>query len=139
MPRKSTLDPKVKALLDNLNLDEGGDELLAEPAEDATEHLRILYERLINGRERALRPGMLATWKLGLKNRRFPVYGQPAIVVERLSAPLLDHETESGITYYREPLDLLLGILHQDGDFLVYHFDSRRFQPYVVDGARNRP
>ena len=34
MPRKSTLDPQVKALLDNLNLDDGGDELLAEPAEE---------------------------------------------------------------------------------------------------------
>lgn len=139
MPRKSTLDPQVKALLDNLNLDDGDDELLAEPAEDATEHLRILYERLTNGRERALRPGMLATWKPGLKNRRFPAYGQPAIVVERLSAPLLDHETESGMTYYREPLDLLLGILYRDGDFLVYHFDSRRFQPYEADSGANCP
>ena len=62
MPRKSTLDPQVKALLDNLNLDDGGDELLAEPAEDAAQHLRVLLERLTNGRERALRPGMLATW-----------------------------------------------------------------------------
>lgn len=138
MPRKSTLDPQVKALLDNLNLDDGNDELLAEPAEEATEHLRVLYERLTNGRERALRPGMLAMWKPGLKNRRFPAYGQPAIVVERLSAPILDHEAEAGVTYYREPLDLLLGILHRDGDFLVYHFDSRRFQPYEVGGIGNR-
>ena len=137
MPRKSTLDPKVKALLDNLNLDDGDDDLLAEPAEDATEHLRILYERLTNGRKRALQPGMLAMWKPGLKNRRFPAYGQPVIVVERLSAPILDHETESGMTYYREPLDLLLGILHRDGDFLVYHFDSRRFQPYAAGGTGN--
>jgi hypothetical protein len=58
-------------------------------------------------------------------------------VVERLSAPILDHETESGMTYYREPLDLLLGILHRDGDFLVYHFDSRRFQPYAAGGTGN--
>ena len=137
MPRKSTLDPKVKALLDNLNLDDGDDELLAEPVEEATDHLRLLYERLTNGRKRALRPGMLAMWKPGLKNRRFPTYGQPAIVVERLSAPILDHETESGMTYYREPLDLLLGILHRDGDFLVYHFDSRRFQPYAAGGTGN--
>ncbi len=138
MPRKSTLDPKVKALLDNLNLDDGDDELLAEPTEDAAQHLCVLLERLTNGRERTLRPGMLATWKPGLKNRRFPAYGQPAIVVERLSAPILDHETEAGMTYYREPLDVLLGILHQEGDFLVYHFDSRRFQPYEAGGAGNR-
>lgn len=139
MPRKSTLDPKVKALLDNLNLDDGGEDLLAEPAEDAAQHLCLLLERLTNGRERALRPGMLATWKPGLKNRRFPTYGHPAIVVEQLSTPILDHETEAGMTYYREPLDLLLGILHREGDFLVFHFDSRRFQPYEAGGTGNRP
>lgn len=139
MPRKSTLDPQVKALLDNLNLDDGGEELLAEPAENATQHLCVLLERLTNGRERALRPGMLATWKPGLKNRCFPTYGHPAIVVERLSTPILNHETEAGMTYYREPLDLLLGILHREGDFLVYHFDSRRFQPYEAGGTGNCP
>jgi len=136
MPRKSTLDPQVKALLDNLNLDDS--ELLAEPAEEVTQHPHILYERLINGREQTLRPGMLAMWKPGLKNRRFPTYGQPAIVVERLAAPLLDHETETGSPYYREPLDVLLGILYRNGDFLVYHFDSRRFQPYEAGGTGNR-
>ena len=73
MPRKSTLDPQVKTLLDNLNLDDGGEELLAEPAQDAAQHLCVLLERLTNGRERALRPGMLATWKPGLKIAASPV------------------------------------------------------------------
>ncbi len=138
MPRKSTLDPQVKALLDNLNLDDGGEELLAEPTEDTTQHLHTLYERLTNGRERTLRPGQMVTWKPGLKNRRFPAYGQPAIVVERLTIPILDHEAEAGSPYYREPLDVLLGILRRDGDFLVYHFDSRRFQPYQADETGSR-
>ena len=63
-------------------LDDGGDELLAEPDEEAGEHLRALLERLNNGRERALRPGLLAVWKPGLKNRRFPRYGEPVVVVD---------------------------------------------------------
>ncbi len=130
MPRKSTLDPQMKALLDNLNLDDSDNELLAEPTEDAADRLRTLHQRLTNGRENALRPGMLAAWKPGLKNRRFPAYGQPAMVVEVIDPPLIDHEDEAGSPYYREPLGLLLGILHQDGDFLVYHFDPRRFQPH---------
>lgn len=130
MPRKFTLDPQVKALLDNLDLECSDDELLTEPAEETTQHLCVLLERLHNGRERALQPGALAMWKPGLKNRRFPAYGQPVIVVERLSAPIFDKAMESGSPYYREPLDIVLGIAWRNGDFLVFHFDGRRFQPY---------
>ncbi|MCP5197389.1 MAG: hypothetical protein H6974_11490 [Gammaproteobacteria bacterium] len=127
MARKTNLDPKLQAIL--ANIDDTDDTLLSEPVEDAADRLAILYQRLTNGREKELQPGMLVVWKPGLKNRRFPRYGEPAIVVKVLDPPILDHENESGCTYYREPLDLLLGILHKDGDFLVYHFDSRRFQP----------
>lgn len=128
MARKTNLDPKLREML--ANIEDSDNELLVEPAEDAAERLMTLYQRLTNGREKALRPGMMAMWKPGMKNRRFPHYGDPAIVVEVLDPPILDHEDEAGSTYYRESLDLLLGILHKDGDFLVYHFDSRRFQPY---------
>lgn len=127
MARRTNLDPKLQDIL--ANIDDTDSTLLSEPVEDAADRLQTLYQRLTNSRQKALRPGMLAVWKLGLKNRRFPRYGEPAIVVEVLDPPILDHENESGSTYYREPLDLLLGILHKDGDFLVYHFDSRRFQP----------
>jgi hypothetical protein len=138
MPRKSTLDPKVKALLDNLDLD-GGDDLLAEPPEEAREHLRALLERLENGRERALRPGMLAVWKPGLKNRRFPRYGEPVVVVALLDEPIINPGDESGSPYFREPLDLLLGVVRgDDREFLVYHADRRRFQPAERDGAESR-
>ncbi|MBK9039213.1 MAG: hypothetical protein IPL83_08650 [Bdellovibrionales bacterium] len=131
MPRKTNLDPKLKEMLANIHLSDGDNELIDEPVDEGAAHrLRTLYERLTNHREKALRPGQLAMWKPGLKNRRFPAYGQPVIVVERLDLPILDHEEEAGFTYYREPLDVLLGVLHQDGDFLIFHFDSRRFQPY---------
>jgi len=140
MPRKTTLDPQVKALLDNLNLDDGGEELLAEPAEDATQHLCVLLDRLTNGRERTLRSGMLATWKPGLKNRRFPRYGEPVVVVALLDTPIINPGDESGSPYFREPLDLLLGLVRgDDREFLVYHADSRRFQPYEAGGTGNRP
>lgn len=127
MARRTNLDPKLKEIL--ANIDDVDNELLTEPVEDAAERLQTLYQRLTNGREQALRPGMMAVWKPGLKNRRFPRYGEPAVVVEMLDPPILNHEDESGSTYYREPLNILLGILHRDGDFLVYHFDRRRFQP----------
>lgn len=136
MNRKSHLDPKLQDILANLD-DHPDSSLLDEPTEDTAEHLRTLHQRLTNGRERDLQPGRLAVWKPGLKNRRFPAYGQPVIVVDLLDPPLLDHEDESGSTYYREPLSLVMGLLYENGDFLLYHVDRRRFQPYE-DSAGSR-
>lgn len=131
MLRKSTLDPQVKALLDNLNLDEDPEKLLAEPTEDVGQHLGMLLGRLANRRERVLRPGMLAMWKPGLKNRRFPRYGEPVIVVGLLEQPIINPDQEAGSPYFHEPLDLLLGVVRgEEQEFLVYHADRRRFQPY---------
>ena len=138
LSRHTTLDPKVLEILQNITAaaEEGaGDN--AAVADSATQ-LQILYERLTNGREQALRPGRLAVWKRGLKNRRFPAYGAPAIVVEVREQPVTDTEHDSGVPYFQEPLDLLLGILHESGDFLVYHFDRRRFEPYDVSTDSNK-
>ena len=131
MPRKTTLDPQIKALLDNLNFNESAEELLAEPRGDMSHHLGVLFKRLHNQRERALQPGMLAMWKPGLKNRRFPRYGEPVVVVGLLEPPIVNPDQESGSPYFQEPLGLLLGlVLGEEQEFLVYHADCRRFQPY---------
>lgn len=75
--------------------------------------------------------GQLVTWKKGMKNRRSPGYGEPAIVIEVLATPLLNPGDESGTPYFREPLDIIIGTLDADGDLLCFHYDSRRFEPYV--------
>ncbi|MBK1642594.1 hypothetical protein CKO12_12045 [Chromatium okenii] len=76
--------------------------------------------------------GDLVTWKPGLKNRRLPRYANPAIVVEVLQTPVLDCENDSASTYFREPLNLVLGMFYEEGairgEFLTWHYDSRRFQ-----------
>ncbi len=98
------------------------------PENDAA-RLRSLFARLNDGRERSLKPGMLAVWKPGLKNKRLPAYGQPAVVMEVMKEPVLDHTEEAGSPYFREPIGLLLGVLMEGTDFWVWHFDARRFQP----------
>jgi len=70
-------------------------------------------------------PGQIVEWKRGMKNKR--VDG-PFVVVEVLSDPVLGMTDESGPPYFREPLDILLGHCDNVGDFVVYHYDSRRFQ-----------
>lgn len=74
-------------------------------------------------------PGQLVRWKEGLKHKRYPFYNQPAIVMAVLQQPVLDSDKDSGTPYFREPLDLVLGMSDEDGDFVIFHFDSRRFEP----------
>jgi hypothetical protein len=77
-------------------------------------------------------PGDLVVWKRGMKNHRVPAHGEPAVVLEVLATPVLDTEKDSGYTYFREPLDLVLGLFIDEGacrgEFLAWHFDSRRFE-----------
>ncbi len=82
--------------------------------------------------------GDLVTWKPGLKNRAFPRYGQPVVVIARLEQPVYDSEKDSGSCYFHEPLDLVLGLIWDRdpgrGDLITFHFDSRRFQPWRTAG-----
>ena len=88
-----------------------------------------------SGAEKSLRPGMLAQWKPGMKNRRTPDYGAPMVVVEVLEPPIIDTKFDSGSVYFRERLDLVLGFVDEDDEFYMLHYDSRRFEPYTGIGA----
>jgi hypothetical protein len=61
------------------------------------------------------------------------------VVLEVLDAPIPDSETESGSTYFREPLSLVLGLFWDRepgrGDFVAFHFDGRRFEPWDPERA----
>ena len=80
----------------------------------------------------AFRPGDLVTWKTGMKNRLQPKTGKPAVVMQMLDSPVRDTERDAGSAYFNETLDMVLGIILEEGknkgDFLEWHFDSRRFQ-----------
>ena len=74
--------------------------------------------------------GQILKWKEKLKNRKFPLENQPAIVVSILHEPVISKDDESGSPYFLETLDIILGIIVDDGTFLTFHYDSRRFEPY---------
>lgn len=100
-------------------------------AEEAKEIGKAVRERLqVFSKKHEFRPGMLVEWKPGLRNKKRPAYGEPAVVVEVLSDPALSTNDESGSQYFREPLDLIVGVLDPDGDFVLFHYDGRRFQPF---------
>lgn len=101
----------------------------------ATVYTEANVQQLKDLRERFLQPqnievGQIVKWKTGLKNKRLPKMGQPAIVMEVFEKPITPDERESGSPYYLEPLDLILGVVDEDKDFVTFYYDKRRFEPF---------
>ena len=84
-----------------------------------------LYEKFIQ--KEKFQPGDLITWKKGLQNRKYPTQNNVAVVIQQLEEPIIDNESSSGSPTFREPLDLIAGIIAEDGSFITYYYDSRRF------------
>ena len=111
------------------------DEPLEDLSGDLGAVLRERYRALTQPQRFA--PGDLVTWKAGLKNRRVPRYGCPAVVVAVLNTPVWDAGQDCGSTYFRETLDCVLGLIWDEdpgrGEFVTFHYDSRRFQLVAED------
>jgi len=70
-----------------------------------------------------------------MRVRLLPRYGEPAVVVATLEQPIFDKAAEdSGSPFFREPLDLALGVIDNYNDFVIFYFDSRRFEPFQSSG-----
>ncbi|MBV1700607.1 MAG: hypothetical protein KGQ46_02160 [Hyphomicrobiales bacterium] len=77
--------------------------------------------------------GQFVMWKPGLKNRKFPDYGEPVIVTAVLPTPMFDpSENAAASPYFQEPLTLVIGLVRED-DLLEFRVDGRRFKP--TDGC----
>lgn len=129
----SGLDKETFAHFMRLMRTEVGNDSQFRDDPDMLEHkaakARAMYERFV--RKHDFRPGQLVCWKPELKNRKYPAYGECGVVVKILPEPLMDAGNDAGSSYFREPLDIVLGFLDGDGDFITYHFDSRRFAPVI--------
>ncbi|QTA86450.1 hypothetical protein [Desulfonema magnum] len=90
--------------------------------------LKVLHKKFL--KKDNFEVGQIVKWKKGLKNRRLPLENQPVIILELLDEPVFDSEARSGSPYFLEPLDVVLGILDSDGDFIRFYYDRRRFEPY---------
>jgi hypothetical protein len=109
---------------------------LAKSSQD--EEIEINYILLLNevslrkGENYTFEKGQLIRWKPNLKNRNFPEYGEPVIITSVLKEAVFDpSETSAASPYFREPLTLVVGRI-ADGDFLEYHVDGRRFEPFLT-------
>jgi len=96
---------------------------------DDCQKLIEVYQKLLEPHE--FKVGDLVKWKQGLKNKKLPYINQPTIVIQLLKEPLIDRlDEDAGSSYYREPLDIILGLFDDKDEFLMFHYDKRRFEPY---------
>ena len=117
----------LKALLEKEERD-GQESFDKEKISETAGKLRAFYEAYLS--DENLAPGMLVVWKPGLKNKKRPKVDEPMVVLSILDTPVYANDEGPGSTYFREPLDLIGGILDSDGDFTIFHFDRRRFTPF---------
>lgn len=92
--------------------------------------LTDLYTRLTAPRERELCVGDAVRWKKGLANKKRPRADEPAVVVETLfdRRKTFDPTLNANTQYFREPLDIKIAFVDKDGEFMIYCYDSRRFE-----------
>jgi hypothetical protein len=80
-----------------------------------------------------IQPGMRVKWKEGLKNKRSPEYGESVLVFDVLDRESMKNDSKTermlGTPYFGEILDLQLAFTDSDGVFVIFHVDSKRFEP----------
>ena len=86
----------------------------------------------LNERE-SFTKGDIVVWKDRMKNRRIPSYGEPSIVLETFDPPLIEPEESAGSQYYRERLSVRLGFFSEEGDFISFLYDGRRFRKLATE------
>jgi hypothetical protein len=98
------------------------------PTELRRRKLKELSDRL--DQNQAFIKGQFVKWKPGLRNRRTPDYGEPAIVTAVLTSPIFDSSENSAASpYFQEPLTIIIGT-YLDDDLVEFHVDGSRFEPF---------
>lgn len=108
---------------------EGGDARETMGHDEAVERavsVQAKYDVL--AQKHTFTPGQMVQWKPGACNRKFPMYGEPVVVVEILATPLPAKE-DTGSPYIADELDAKVGMI-RGGEYLEYLLCSRRLMPW---------
>lgn len=87
--------------------------------------LKAKVDVLLSGND-GFAVGDAIEWKEGMKNSKFPAYGEPVVVVENLQIPSMFHANH-GSQYFAAREDIVVATM-KDGDLCLYSMDSRRFK-----------
>ena len=97
---------------------------------DATGSKRVKGKELTSVRKNwvplVMKPGDKVRWKKMHRNKRTPGYGDVVEVFRVLDVPLANGA--HGSQYYAESCDFTVLYTDNDGDYMEYAYDSRRFE-----------
>jgi hypothetical protein len=132
--REHLLPDEIREKLIELFSEDGQDKnkyYSAERQEEIIHNLKDLHKKIADSQDFNI--GDIVLWKQGLRNKKRPYQHEPAIVLDILDPPIFDERQDSGSTYFREPLDMVIGIAdynekENEISFLFFHVDKRRFQ-----------
>jgi len=134
MSEKIDVDELLKKRLTEIFADR---KKLSEPVseekqKDLSHKLKVLYESLSEKYE--FQEGQLVVWKEGLQNRMRPRLNEPAVVIEILKESIFDTDKDSGTPYFREPLNMIVGVFDEtENNMIFFHVDKRRFKSLTIE------
>lgn len=76
------------------------------------------------------KPGDIITWKEGMQNKTIPDKDVPGIVINNFFPALRDEERDVTSAYFNEQLDIQVGFISKNNEFVIFSHDSRRFKLY---------
>lgn len=117
--------PELERAVEQYEL-ENEDYDIFSKSDDYAQRLEALHAAYAASNE--FNQGDFVQWKPHMRNRRFPFYGRPAVVVEVLDSPL--SQVADG-ELLDEPANIRLGVLHPGDEFNVYLFNSNRFTSWT--------
>ena len=65
-----------------------------------------------------------------MKNRFRPDYDMPVVVIELLNSPIISEDEEFYSPYFREKIDIIIGLNDDEDEFVFIHCDKNRFEPF---------
>ena len=102
-------------------------ESLSEEQKNSADYLADCLNKLTGTTSEKLKCGDIVRWKSGMKCTKRPEYGQQCVVMETFP-PHQSNKRGACASGFREPNDIRIGVLDDDGDLMIYLFDSRRFE-----------
>jgi len=106
------VSPKIKRMKRRINM---------------TEKLKAVLSKMQE--EHNFQLGDIVQWKPNAKNRLLPLYSQPVIIVDYVP-DLVDPKELSDSMHFRENIELCIGLLDADDNFICFWVDKDRMEPY---------
>jgi hypothetical protein len=95
------------------------------PVKDVLEEARDFVER--HNATETFAAGDLVVWKDGMRDRKFPEYGEPILVLETFPA---ERREDDGSQYDCQPSDMRCVVFKNDEGMQAFAYDSHRFTKY---------